>query len=145
MKKTGLIVCLIAVLGCHHDSSTITPSVVCNASQNFAKAATDASQLLIGKWKLNAIKGGWVTPTTIPNQSVTFQTNGTCIVSSDGQDSGPVAYTVTSGITAPSLAVNDTSRTSIGRSTLFICEDEMMLDYGVIADAPVYVYRRTTP
>ena len=147
MKKASLLMYLIAVLGCHQNSSTVTPApaVACDATQNFAKTVTDASQLLVGNWKLNAIKGGWVTPTTIPDQSVAFRANGTCFVSKDGQDSGPFAYSITNGVTAPSLIVNDTSRTVIGRSTLLICTDEMILDYGVAIDAQAYVYRRTSP
>lgn len=160
MKIPFSIFLLAVMLGCYRNDPVLTSVVYCNSRQDYAKTVDEASRRLIGTWKLVRISGGWINPanvTTIPvsDQVVTFDTNRTCVVTKDGQRSSSLAYSLSStprtpgytGSALPELTVIDSSRTTssplqLGQAVLFVCDQEMILDYGTPVDATSHTYQR---
>ena len=126
----------------------------CDATQQYAKTSTQANQRLIGSWRLVSVSAGFGQAPSVPNQVITFDTAGGCLIRQDGQEYGPFAYAI--GLTSsfanpavliPQLTVNDSTRLNsafirVGRGQLYICEQEFVTDYGSAFDGPTHLYRR---
>lgn len=148
---SGLI--SIALSSCSADKS-ITVSVSCDATQQYAKTVTQANQRLIGNWRLTSVSAGFGQGPPIPTQVVEFDPTGQCSITQDGHRFGPFPYATTLApsfsnrtLIIPQLSVNDSTPSSspflrLGRGQLYICDEELVLDYGSAFDGPTHTYRR---
>ncbi|WP_420153258.1 hypothetical protein [Siphonobacter sp.] len=138
----GFVLNLIA---CKKTPSPPRP-VDCDASQSYATSVEEGSRRLLGTWRLKTIKGGFVKHDTIPNQVVHFFANYTCRVTAQGRTSPRMTYEVSLAGRPLQLSVTDSVETSylrqLGKSRMYICEEELILDYGREIDAQAYIYTR---
>ncbi len=162
MKYLLLLFVALTVITCSTKSTSVTPVVDCNPNTEHADSVAQASALLVGTWKLIAVQTDIdsLHRPPVPNQVITFKSDHTCIVTKDGQASDPVLYTVTMGVQVgtanpggfnivlrPQLTVQAAQTATLfsppfGTSTLFICPQKLILDYGTPIDAPAYTYQR---
>ncbi len=133
----------------------------CAASGNYAKTVDESAKRIVGTWKLTVAANGWAIDSMPEEQRLVFKADGTCTVIKKNLTYAPVKYSIglldleapspITGVsgTMPMLTVNDSPRGSrdyfpVGKSILIICQDEMILDYGIgkYADANVLTYKR---
>lgn len=145
MKYLLVLGFVLNLIACKKTPSSPRP-VDCDASQAYATSVEEGSRRLVGTWKLKAIKGGWVQPDTIPNQVVRFFANYTCQVTAQGRTSPRMPYEVSLAGRPLALSVTDSVETSylrqLGKSRMYICEEELILDYGREVDGQAYLYVR---
>ncbi|OMP13587.1 putative ATP-dependent RNA helicase HAS1 [Corchorus olitorius] len=138
-------VSMIALIGCNKTPSSLRP-VDCDASQAYATSVEEGSRRLLGTWRLKAIKGGFIQHDSIPNQIVHFFANYTCQVTAQGHTSPRMPYEVSLAGRPLQLSVTDSIETSylrkLGKSRMYVCEEELILDYGREVDAQAYIYSR---
>lgn len=165
MRYLLLLALAITGVACSHKQTSVTPVTACNPKVEHADSAGQASALLVGNWKLTAVQTDVDSShrPPVPNQVVTFKSDHTCIITNNGQASAPLAYTVTMGVPSgtgnpggfnivlrPQLTVHPVQLSPLysapsGISTLYICSQNLILDYGTAFDAPAYSYQRQTP
>lgn len=100
MKKVVLLLAILSISGCHQNQTLNDPApspkaVACDLNQNYARTVAEASKRLPGQWKLKAILEGWVTPKTIPDETITFLEEGTFQVVREGKPLPLSRYSVT--------------------------------------------------
>ena len=167
MKKLILLPFLVLLaIACTKDRSStseVTPAenIESAASVNHAKTVDEAAKRIVGTWKLTVAANGWFTDPMPEEQRLIFKADGTCTVIKKNLTYAPIKYSVgllnlqapspITGVsgTMPMLTVNDSARGSrdyfpVGKSILIICEEEIILDYGIgkYADADVLTYKR---
>ncbi|MBC8152884.1 MAG: hypothetical protein H7Z72_08245 [Bacteroidetes bacterium] len=148
------------LISCRQDGPSVTASTdtpTCDTNQNYAKTPAEAAQRVVGEWKLRNIIGGYIlSPPPVPDQTIVFSQDGSCVITEDGQRSGSFMYKVGTiqnfvgtGLLLPSLTVSDTTQTTPDRIriggpvAMFVCDNQLILDYGRPVDAGAYVYQKT--
>ena len=119
-----------------------------------------AAERILGTWKLTKVESGWVNDSTPDLQKLIFKADGTCTVITKDSTYAAVNYSmkrldqvvktpVSVSGAALVLVAGDTIRAGreyylVNKSVLTLCQDEMILDYGlgIYADAGVLTYRR---
>lgn len=150
----ALIVCSI---GCKKEP-TFTVTRTCNSSSDYAKTRPKASQKLIGNWHLTRIVGGFIAnPRPIPTAEVMlrFTAVNQLVITVDGDQKPPVSYDVIFGPFPYDPANSGVQLTvanyvtypgnpgfSLGNSTMYVCDEQLVLDYGTVVDGPAQVYNR---
>lgn len=154
MTRSIIITLLILLtISCKRETESIlTPSR--NASQDYANEPAQAARKILGTWRLFSITTGLAKPPAVPNQLLTFKADGTCIVTRDGKVYSPFPFLINGGelpgypgVPLPQLVVKDSTQPDVpflklGTSILFVCGEEMILDYGTAVDGPSATYRR---
>lgn len=156
MARSNIVMLLVLlIISCKKETeSTSTPT--CNASQDYVKTPAEAARKVLGTWRLFKITTGLAKPPAVPNQLLTFKADGTCIVTRDGKVYSPYPFLINTGelpgyqgvpVPLPQLVVTDNSQLDVqflklGKSILFVCEEEMILDYGTAIDGSSVTYRR---
>ncbi|WP_133163381.1 hypothetical protein [Siphonobacter curvatus] len=145
MKYLLVLGFVLNLIACKKTPSSPRP-LDCDASQAYTTSVEEGSRRLLGTWRLKTIKGGFVKHDTIPNQVVHFFANYTCQVTAQGRTSPRMPYQVSIVDRPLQLAVTDSVETSysrkLGKSRMYICEEELILDYGREVDAQAYIYTR---
>ncbi|OZI09713.1 hypothetical protein BWI93_02280 [Siphonobacter sp. BAB-5385] len=145
MNYLLVFVSLLVLVSCKKTPSSPRP-VDCDASQAYVTSVEEGSRRLLGTWRLKTVKGGFVKHDTIPNQVVHFFANYTCQVTAQGRTSPRMPYEISLADRPLQLSVMDSVETSylrqLGKSRMYICEEELILDYGREVDAQAYIYTR---
>lgn len=145
MKYLLVLGFVLNLIACKKTPSSPKP-VNCDASQAYATSVGEGSRRLLGTWQLKAIKGGWVQPDTIPNQVVHFFADYTCQVTAQGRTSPRMPYEVSLADLPLQLSVTDSVETSylrqLGKSRMYLCEEQLILDYVREVDGQAYLYTR---
>lgn len=153
----SIIVALLILLtiSCKRETEKILTSN-CSARQDYAKEPNEAARKVLGTWRLFSVTTGLVRPPVVPNQLLTFKADGTCVMIRDGKAYPPYPFLINTGelpgyhgvpVPLPQLVVTDNSQLDVqflrlGKSILFVCDEEMILDYGTAVDGPSAIYRR---
>jgi hypothetical protein len=157
MKKWYYLVLSMVALGCGLRNSVLPVTIACNSRNEYAKTVGEASARVLGTWKLAFISAGWRDSPPVPNQVVTFSADGTCTIVTEGQSPLTFPYSIdsspligNSSLVLPRVSVQDSTlpssyRPRLGTGTLFICAEELILDYGTAIDGPSQTYRRVNP
>lgn len=157
MRTLSLILLICILVGCRSKEPLPESEISCNATDNYAKTINEASARLLGSWKLVQFSAGLGGAQPVPEQVVIFRKDGNCVITSGGRTSPPISYALdtasiigNSDFIVPQLAIQDSSELYIkpfplGKSLLFICDEEMVLDYGSPLDGSVLKYRKVAP
>lgn len=159
MRSTILLLVYLLSMGllsCSEDNPAITTNK-CRATQQYAKTINQANARLIGSWSLVDVISLGSSSTPI-QQTVRFDTTGHCLITQDGQQYGPYLYTVDSATSfrdqtqaVPRLTVIDSINTNpskpfilyrIAIGQLYVCEQELVLDYGGNLKTSTRTYQR---
>ena len=145
MKYLLVLGFVLNLIACKKTPSSPSP-VDCDASQAYATSVEEGSRRLLGTWRLKTIKGGFMQHDTIPSQVLHFFANHTCQITAQGRTSPRMPYQVSLAGLPLQLSVTDSVETSylrqLGKSRMYICEEELILDYGREVDAQAYIYTR---
>lgn len=163
MKKLLLPILIGAILlGCSKKNTEIpkieeTLAKECNPKENATANIAEAQKWLIGTWKLTVYNTGWFLypEKDTPDQKLIFKDDGTFTIIRKDITIASIKYSLQpsskpgSYFGVPSLMTADTILAStilrpVGTSSLFICDNKMIFDYGmeIYADASVLTYRR---
>ena len=159
MKTFVFIAALWLLIGCRKPDDIDPVERTCYLSGQAAKTAPEVRQKLAGVWRLTGIVGSYKlqnrNPNTVADVTLTFQSDGQLVVTIDGKAQTPTTYDVIvsplpydSATTGPQLilpgrlAYAGTRSFELDRSTIYVCDDQLSLDYGTVVDASAQEYDR---
>ena len=153
--KTNLILSILVVFaGCSRQDVSVVIS--CNSRKDYAKTVTEAQSKLIGTWRLTSDRGCGVRNEAIPvaNIILTFSPAQAVSATIEGQKTNVVSYqlilnqapygkdSLTQLAIGQPLIMPNVPAYSMRNGVVYVCDEQLSIDYGSAVDLPVQEYSR---
>lgn len=153
--KNYMLLIIIALTGCTKQETSFTIS--CNARKDYAKTVTEAQSKLVVSWRLVSDQGFTTSNGIRPvaNVIVSFSSAQKVAATINGKQTNEVSYQVViapspySGGTAytqlslvNAIVAPNTTAYSLRNGVIFVCDNQLVIDYGSAVDLPVQEYSR---